>query len=296
MMRDSAPGGRARQDDLRRRHAQTELIDVLGLQGRGRLAQIRLDRLDPEAEQLAALAIPRGEIIADRELAAARRRGQRRDRVAAQDVRLVGADRDVEREAGLELLTAATVHPDLGQHKPGGGGEGRDEVERAGALAAIVAAAGSLAVDRHQIDLFRPDLPDPVREGGGEERRVDPVHQDGKPALTRDAMRVGLVLAEEVEMRRAPGRDVLVVVAVGDGAADDQQQDLGQRVQDPPHVARVFHLREVIEQRGEARLPGRSRSARSWAAPNQGRRIDSAKLPAANCHLSSEPWSDFGAD
>ena len=57
-------------------------------------------------------------------------------------------------------------------------------------------------------------------------------------------------------MRRAPGGDVLVVVAVGDGAADHQEQDLGERVQDPPHIARILHLRQVIEQRGEARLPG----------------------------------------
>lgn len=53
-------------------------------------------------------------------------------------------------------------------------------------------------------------------------------------------------------MRGTPGGDVLVVVAVGDAAADDQQQHLGQRMQDAPHVARVFDLGEVIQQRSEA--------------------------------------------
>ena len=127
--------------------------------------------------------------------------------------------------------------------------------------AAVVAAARGLAVDRHEIGLLRPALPHPGGEGGGEERGVDPVHQDGEPALAGNAVLVGQVPAEEVEMRRAPGGDVLVVVAVGDGAADDEQQDLRQRMQDPPHVARVLDLGEVIEQRREARLPGQGFAA-----------------------------------
>ena len=93
-------------------------------------------------------------------------------------------------------------------------------------------------------------------EGGGEERGIDPVHQDGQPALAGDAMLIGRMPAEKVEMRRPPGGDVLVVVAVGDGTADDEKQDLRQRMQDPPHVARVFHPSEMVEQRGKARLAG----------------------------------------
>jgi hypothetical protein len=34
------------------------------------------------------------------------------------------------------------------------------------------------------------------------------------------------VAAKEIEMRRAPGGDVLVVVAVGDRTADHKQKDL----------------------------------------------------------------------
>ena len=40
-------------------------------------------------------------------------------------------------------------------------------------------------------------------------------------------------------MRRIPGSDVIVVVAIGDGAADHQQQDLGQRMGDPADIARI---------------------------------------------------------
>ena len=120
----------------------------------------------------------------------------------------------------------------------------------------VVAAARGLAVDGDEPGLLRPALAHPGGEGGGEERGVDPVHQDGEPALAGHAVRVGQMPAEEIEVRRPPGGDVLVIVAVGDRAADHQQQHLRQRVQDAPHVARVLDLGEVIEQRREARLPG----------------------------------------
>ena len=139
---------------------------------------------------------------------------------------VVGAE-PFEQRRDRGQLVRLVGHGFLGQHQPGGGGEGGHEVKRRGALAPVVAAARGLAVDRHQTGLVRPALPHPAREGGGEERRVDPVHQDGEPALTRDAVRVRQLPAEEVEVRRAPGGDVLVVVAVGDGAADHQEQDLG---------------------------------------------------------------------
>ena len=108
------------------------------------------------------------------------------------------------------------------------------------------------------------------------------VHQDGEPALAGHAMHVGQVLAQEVEMRRAPGGDILVVVAVGNRAADHQQQHLGERMQDPPHVAWVLHLRKVLEQRREARLPGQGLGQR-----DHGRlRIRAAASIQQNSRLS----------
>ena len=123
-------------------------------------------------------------------------------------------------------------------------------------VGAVVATARGLAVDGDEGGPLRPALPHPGGKGGGEEPRVDAVHQDGEPALAGDAVGVGQVPAEEVEVRGPPGGDVLVVVAVGDGAADHQQQDLVEPVEDAPHVARVLHHREVLEQRRKARLPG----------------------------------------
>ena len=73
-------------------------------------------------------------------------------------------------------------------------------------------------------------------------------------------------------------------------------QDSGSPASDAwiRRVARILHLHEKIGQHGEARLPGRaSRSARSWATPIHGRRIDSANLPSGTCHLSSEPCAPW---
>ena len=64
-------------------------------------------------------------------------------------------------------------------------------MERGCAGAAVVAAARGLAVDRHEVGALGPAFPHPAREGGGKERGVDPVHQDGEPALAGDAVRVG---------------------------------------------------------------------------------------------------------
>ena len=194
---------------------------------------------------------------------------------------VLGAEPGEQRRDGGELVRLVR-HRLLRQHQAGGGGEGGDEVERPCARAAVMAAARGLAVDRHQIGLLRPGFPHPVGEGRGEQRRVDAVHQDGEPALAWNAMLVGEVLAEKAEMRRAPGGDVFVVVAIGDATADHQKENLRQRMQDPPHVARVLHLRKVVEQRGKPRLPGQG-----LGSQGHGRlRSRAAASIQKNCRLS----------
>jgi hypothetical protein len=47
-------------------------------------------------------------------------------------------------------------------------------------------------------------------------------------------------------------------------------------MQDAPHVARVLHMAEMVEQRGKARPARQDLGGKSHGmAPNQGQRIDS---------------------
>ena len=81
-------------------------------------------------------------------------------------------------------------------------------------------------------------------------------------------------------MRLAPGGDVVVVVAVGQGGADHQQQHLRQRVADPAHVARILDRGEVVEQNREAGLPrGRQGGCGHGTAPNRTRRANQPTKP-----------------
>ncbi len=60
--------------------------------------------------------------------------------------------------------------------------------------------------------------------------------------------------AEELKMGFAPFRDCLVIIAVGDRAAHDEQQDLRQRVRHSPRLARVLNNCEMIQKRPKAGL------------------------------------------
>jgi len=64
----------------------------------------------------------------------------------------------------------------------------------------------------------------------------------------------GQEAAQEVQPLPAPGGDRLVIVAVGDRAADDQQQNLRKRMRDPPRLARVFDRRKMIQKGAKTRL------------------------------------------
>ena len=61
-------------------------------------------------------------------------------------------------------------------------------------------------------------------------------------------MRERRVAAQEVQVRLAPGGDMVVVIAVGDGATDHQQQNLVQRVED----AWVLDPGKMIQQDSQA--------------------------------------------
>src|SRR3546814_2274160 len=60
----------------------------------------------------------------------------------------------------------------LSEDEAAGGGEGRDEVQRRRAGAAVVAASRSLAVDGDEVGPVGPGLAHPIGEAGREQRRI----------------------------------------------------------------------------------------------------------------------------
>ena len=71
-------------------------------------------------------------------------------------------------------------------------------------------------------------------------------------------------------MRRTPVGDGVIVVAIGDRAADHQQQNLTQRVQDTADVTRVFNGAEMIQQGGQTGAAGQ-RVGSGWHSGHQMR-------------------------
>ena len=107
--------------------------------------------------------------------------------------------------------------------------------------------------------------------------------------------------AQEIQMMFAPGRNVVEVVAGGNGCASHKKQNLGQRIHDPPRFALILNLRKMLQQQRQSRprhlfihqqigngghrlLPGESSPA-----GNHKPRVNSKshQIPA---NLSSEPW------
>jgi len=111
-----------------------------------------------------------------------------------------------------------------------------------------VAAARSLAVDRHEIKLVRPAFRDPGRKAGLEQVRVDAIHYRAQPISTGNAVVELGKAPQKRQMRIAPIDDVIIVVAVRDRPAHHQEQNLAQRIGDLPGLACVFDLGKVIEQ------------------------------------------------
>lgn len=56
---------------------------------------------------------------------------------------------------------------------------------------------------------------------------------------------------QEFEMLLAPSGDVIVVVAIRNGAANDQQQNLRQRMQAAPDIARIVDRGKMFQSHRE---------------------------------------------
>jgi hypothetical protein len=128
----------------------------------------------------------------------------------------------------------------------------------------IMAAARGLAIDGDELGAIRPGLAYPTGEGGREQRRVNPVHQNGQPTPVWHAVSVAQLLAEERQMRGPPIGDGVVIVAVGNRGADHQQQGLAQRVENAANIERVLDAGEMLEQRGQARPAGEWLRRSGW--------------------------------
>ena len=160
----------------------------------------------------------------------------------------------IEQDGNGRKLVGFSLHRLLAEHEAARRGEGGNEMQRRLAVAAIMAAARGFSVYGDEVGPIGPGLAHPGGEGGGKQRRIDAVHQQRKPAPAGSAVLVRQVAAQEGEVRLAPGRDGVVMVAVGHRRADDEQQDLAKRMGHPPRLARIVDDREVIEKRPETRL------------------------------------------
>jgi len=60
------------------------------------------------------------------------------------------------------------------------------------------------------------------------------------------------MLAKEIKMRLTPGGDIIVVATIRDRAANDQEQDLRQRMKDPPDIARVVDCGKMLQKHRKA--------------------------------------------
>ena len=84
-----------------------------------------------------------------------------------------------------------------------------------------------------------------------------------QPALAREPMVIRREFSQEIEMVIAPGDDFVEIVARSDGGAGQKQQDLGQRVDDPPRLPVVVEQGEMLQQQSNARSGQRPRRRKS---------------------------------
>ena len=148
----------------------------------------------------------------------------------------------IEQDGDSRDLVGLLRHADLRQRQMGVGRVGAERVQRFEALSFVVRAERGLAVDGDEDVPTRPQRVNPILEASCECLRIDPVHQRAQPALAGDPIVIRREFSQEVEMVFAPGGDLVEIVARGDGGAGQQQQDLGQRVDDPPRLALVSSL------------------------------------------------------
>ena len=173
----------------------------------------------------------------------------------------------------------------LPEYQAAGRGEGRDEMERRLALAAIMAAPRCLAVDGDQFGPIRPARAHPACEAGRKQRRIDPIHHDRQPAPTRNTMIIRQKSAQKLKMPRTPQPDRIIIVAIRNRTAHDQKKDLRQRKRDPMRRPWILDHGKMIQQQPKPRLLSKLRSVNVHGRiSNAIRPIDSAFQSIVKMH------------
>jgi hypothetical protein len=162
---------------------------------------------------------------------------------------LAGFGELVEKLGNSGNLVGLLRNPELRQGQSCGGGIGAERVQGLEPLAMVVGAARRLSIDGDEIVPIRPDGGDPAIEAALEQDRIDAVHQVAQPARTRNAMMEIGKPPQEIEMMLAPSDDVVEIIAGGDGRAGHQQQNLLNRIENPPRFPVVVEFGKVLQKK-----------------------------------------------
>src|SRR6266496_2668581 len=162
-------------------------------------------------------------------------------------------------------------------------------------FAPVVGSARRFAVDRDELVPPRPERRDPAVETAAEQGRVDPIDEGAQPALARNAVMELGEPAQKGEMVLAPGDDVVEIVAGRDRGAGHQQQDLLERIHDPPGLALIPEFGKMLQKQAQARPRGLLVNDRLDAsvharAPGITVPPSTQNRPLRPVNLTSEPW------
>ena len=136
---------------------------------------------------------------------------------------LAGLGEVVEKLGNSGDLVGLLRNAELRQGQSCGGGIGAERVQGLEPLAAVMGAAGRLAIDGDELVSVRPDGGDPALEAAPEQGRIDTVHQVAQPACTRNTVIELREPPKKIEMVLTPFDDVVEVIAGGDRRTRHQQ-------------------------------------------------------------------------
>ncbi len=120
-------------------------------------------------------------------------------------------------------------------------------------LGLVVGSPRRLAVDGDQIVPARPERLDPVLKTAPEKHRIDAVDQRPQPTLARDAEMEWRKPPQNLQMVLPPRRDIIKIIARGDGGAGQKQKHLRQRIHHPVRLALIVQPRKMLQKQAQPR-------------------------------------------